>query len=151
MTHLKAHRTVSRFLKRSVLRRVSRTKGGRNSKLPAVRDDRGRPLVMLLSESQMSDYKGAALMIDALPKARAILGDRGYDADWFREALAKRGLTLCVASKANRNVPIQHDRILYWDRHEIEIMSWSGLPPLATSAAKMRLKTPSRLQRIKRL
>ena len=31
----------------------------------------------------MSDYKGAALMFDALPKATAMLGDRGYDADWF--------------------------------------------------------------------
>lgn len=31
---------------------------------------------MLLSEGQMSDYKGAALMIDALPGARAVLGDR---------------------------------------------------------------------------
>jgi hypothetical protein len=30
----------------------------------------GRPLVMLLSEGQMSDYKGAALMFDALPKAK---------------------------------------------------------------------------------
>jgi hypothetical protein len=39
---------------------------------------------MLLSEGQMSDYKGAALMIDAFPKAAALLGDKGYDADWFR-------------------------------------------------------------------
>ena len=35
----------------------------------------------------MSDYKGAALMIDAFPKAKVLLGDRGYDADWFRQAL----------------------------------------------------------------
>jgi hypothetical protein len=30
-----------------------------------------RPLVMLLSEGQMSDYKGAALMLPVLPKALA--------------------------------------------------------------------------------
>jgi hypothetical protein len=35
---------------------------------------------MLLSEGQMSDYKGAALMLDALPRAKTLLGDRGYDA-----------------------------------------------------------------------
>ncbi len=46
---------------------------------------------MPLSEGQMSDYKGAALMIDALPKAKAMLGDRGYDANWLREALTARG------------------------------------------------------------
>jgi hypothetical protein len=46
---------------------------------------------MLLSEGQMSDYKGAALMIDALPPAKQLLGDKGYDANWFRQALAARG------------------------------------------------------------
>jgi hypothetical protein len=32
----------------------------------------------------MSDYKGAALMLPALPKAKQLLADKGYDADWFR-------------------------------------------------------------------
>ena len=53
-------------------------------------DGQGRPLIMLLSEGQMSDYKGAALMLDALPHAKELLGDKGYDADWFRQALAER-------------------------------------------------------------
>ena len=48
---------------------------------------------MLLSEGQMSDYKGAALMLAALPGQRTPLGDKGYDADWFRQALAERGIT----------------------------------------------------------
>ncbi len=50
-----------------------------NSKLHAVCDGQGRPLIMLLSEGQMSDYKGAALMLAALPKAKELLGDKGYD------------------------------------------------------------------------
>jgi hypothetical protein len=29
----------------------------------------------------MSDFKGAALMINALPPAKQLLGDKGYDAD----------------------------------------------------------------------
>ena len=65
---------------------------------------------MLLSEGQMSDYKGAALMLDALPRAKAMLGDRGYDADWFRNALTERGIVPCIPSKANRKIPIAHDR-----------------------------------------
>ena len=68
---------------------------------------------MLLSEGQMSDYKGAALMLDALPPAKALLGDRGYDADWFRKALAERNITACIPSKKNRKVPIPHDAALY--------------------------------------
>ena len=77
---------------------------------------------MLLSEGQMSDYKGAALMLDALPPAKALLGDRGYDAGWFRNALAARGITACIPSKANRKIPIAHDRSLYRQRHKIENM-----------------------------
>jgi len=77
---------------------------------------------MLLSEGQMSDYGGAALMLDALPRAKALLGDRGYDADWFREALADRNITACIPSKRNRKVPIPHDIVLYRQRHKIENM-----------------------------
>jgi transposase len=77
---------------------------------------------MLLSEGQMSDYKGAALMIEALPPTRQLLADKGYDADWFRRALAARGITACIPSRSNRKKPIEHDRVLYRQRHKIENM-----------------------------
>jgi transposase len=93
-----------------------------NSKLHAICDAQGRPLVLLLSEGQMSDYKGAALMLDAAPRARQLIGDRGYDADWFRSALAARGTAACIPSKANRIIAIPHDPTLYRLRHKIEIM-----------------------------
>lgn len=62
------------------------------------------------------------MMIDALPRAKTLLGDRGYDADWFRVALVKRGISACIPSKTNRKVPIPHDRVLYRQRHRIENM-----------------------------
>ena len=94
------------FKKGPVPRRIGRTKGGLNSKLHAVCDGRGRPLVMLLSEGQMSDYKGAALMLPALPnKARELLADKGYDADWLRAALARRG-----SPPASPRNPIERSR-----------------------------------------
>lgn len=77
---------------------------------------------MLLSEGEMSDYKGAALIIDAFPRAKALLADRGYDADWFRAALEQRGITACIPSKTNRKVPILHDAALYRQRHKVENM-----------------------------
>ncbi|QXQ06709.1 IS5 family transposase [Sphingosinicellaceae bacterium] len=122
-THLKAHRTAASLLKKGLFPRcIGRTKGGLNSKLHAVCDGQGRPLVMLLTEGQTSDYKGAALMFDALPKAKAMLGDRGYDADWFRAALIAKGIAPCIPSKANRKTPIPHDRTIYRQRHRIENM-----------------------------
>ena len=99
-----------------------RTKGGLNSKLHAVCDGEGRPIILLLSEGQMSDYKGAALMVDALPQAKALLGDKGYDADWFRQALIARRITPCIPPKSNRKHPPAFDRVLYRSRHKIENM-----------------------------
>ena len=77
---------------------------------------------MILSERQMSDYKGAAFMLSVLPRAKELLGDKGYDADWFRQSLAERGIKPCTPSKSNRKVRIEHDRILYQQRHRIENM-----------------------------
>ena len=68
---------------------------------------------MLLSEGQMSDYKGAALMLPAMPKAKELLADKGYDADWFRAALAKRRVAACIPSKSNRKLAIPYDALLY--------------------------------------
>jgi transposase len=77
---------------------------------------------MLLTEGQMSDYKGAALMFEAMPPAPVLLGDRGYDADWLRQALAARGTTACIPSRTGRWVPIPHDAALYRHCHRIENM-----------------------------
>ena len=77
---------------------------------------------MTLTEGQVSDYKGAALLMDALPEARELLADRGYDADWFRDALLARGITPCIPPKKNRKSPSSYDKELYKQRHKIEIM-----------------------------
>jgi transposase len=80
------------------------------------------PLTMPLSEEQMSDYKGAALILDALSRAKALLGDRGYDADCFRKTLAGRDIAACITSKRNRMVQIPHDAVLYGQRLKFENM-----------------------------
>jgi hypothetical protein len=48
------------------------------------------------------------------------LATRGYDANWFRQALAARGITACIPSKSNRAKPIEHGRTLYRQRHKIK-------------------------------
>lgn len=59
--------------KKGVLfRRIGRAKGGLNSRLYVVCSDIGKPLVMLLSDAQMSDHKGARRMLGALPPAPAL-------------------------------------------------------------------------------
>jgi len=55
-----------------------------NTKLHAIADANGRPLSFFMTADQVSDYTGAAALLDDTPKAQWLLGDRGYDADWFQ-------------------------------------------------------------------
>jgi transposase len=84
-------------------RLIGRTKGGLNSKLHAVCD--GRPVIFLLTEGELSDHKGAALIYPMLPDAETIIADKGYDSDAFRDALAGRGIAPCIPPRAKRRSP----------------------------------------------
>src|SRR5690606_26563152 len=42
---------------------------------------------LIHNRGQVSDYTGAAALLDDLPKAQWLLADRGYDADRSRDAL----------------------------------------------------------------
>jgi len=64
-----------------------------NTKLHAVTDAEGRPLSFFLAAGQISDYTGAAALLDDLPMAQWMLGDRCYCADWYRDALQAKGIT----------------------------------------------------------
>ena len=70
----------------------------------------------------MSDYNGARLIVDALPPAKRLLADRGYDADWFREALQDKGIKPCSPPRKNRKRKIEYDVDLYKQRHKVENM-----------------------------
>jgi transposase len=87
-----------------------------------VCDGNGKPVAMMLTEGQASDYKGAALLLEKLPGAKDMLGDRGYDSDWFRAALKAKGIRPCIPPRKNRKVQIPYDKTLYKQRHKIENM-----------------------------
>lgn len=80
-----------------------------NSKLHAITDALGRPLRMFLTAAQRSDYIGARALLGRLPLAKHMLADRGYDADWCREAFEDKGIMPCIPSRKGRKVQIPHD------------------------------------------
>ncbi|WP_144423494.1 IS5 family transposase [Sphingopyxis sp. 113P3] len=123
-TYLKAHRTASSLggKKGGPGRLIGRTKGGMNTKLHAVSDANGRPISFFMTAGQVSDYTGAAALLDSLPKAQWMLADRGYDADWFRDALQEKGITPCIPGRKIRNKTVKYDKRRYKRRNRIEIM-----------------------------
>ena len=68
----------------------------------------------------MSDHKGARLIVNALPKAKCLIADRGYDSNWFRSALIDKNITPCIPPKKNRKVQLSYDQAIYKKRHPIE-------------------------------
>ena len=120
-TYLKAHlHGIGLRVKRDFGRLIGRTKGGMNTKLHAVGDADGRPLSFFMTAGQVSDC--AAALLDDLPKAQWLLRDRGYDADWFRNALEAKGIQPCIPGRKSRNEPVRYDKRRHRRRSRIEIM-----------------------------
>jgi len=108
--------------KRGCGRLIGRTKGGLNTKLHAVTDAKGRPLRFFMTAGQVSDYTGAAALLGSLPAAEWLIADRGYDADWFRDALKDKGIRPCIPGRKSRAKAVRHDKRRYRRRNRIEIM-----------------------------
>jgi transposase len=61
-------------------------------------------------------------LLPRLPRAAALIADRGYDSDWFRNSLAERGTTPCIPPIKSRKQVLGYDKVLYRQRHKIENM-----------------------------
>ena len=107
-------RSAASLLKKGALSRcIGRIRGGLNSTLRAVCDADGKPLILLLAEGQVSDYRGAAAVLSVLPDADTLFGDQNHDSDCFRGALARRGITPCIPGRASRKKPVTYDACDY--------------------------------------
>ena len=79
-------------------------------------------MILLLTEGQMNDHKGAKLLFGALPNATVMIGDKGYDSDEFRDALASKGINACIPPRKGRNTTHTYCKMLYKQRHKVECM-----------------------------
>ena len=75
-----------------------------------------------VAAGQVSDYVGARALRSSLPNVDWLLGDRGYDPDWFREALKDKGIRACIPSRKQRKTPVKYDKRRYKRRNRIAIM-----------------------------
>jgi transposase len=71
---------------------------------------------------EVSDNTGARASLSSPPAAEWLLGGRGFDADWFREALINKKITPCIPGDTSRDKPIKYDKDRYRKRNRIDIM-----------------------------
>ena len=102
---------------------LGRSRGGFTSKIHARCDNQGLPVGFILTGGEASDYTAAEPLM-AIPVAtpKALLADKGYDGDRFRESLLVRGILPIIPPRSNRKVPEHPDYRRYKDRNRVERM-----------------------------
>ena len=86
-------------------------------------DNQGLPVGFILTGGEASDYTAADdLMALPLPKPKALLADKGYDGDRFRENLLMRGILPIIPPRSNRKAPEHPDCRRHKDRNRVERM-----------------------------
>lgn len=83
-------------------------------------DECGLPLRLLLSPGQASDKAAALELLDGLPPASALVGDRGYDWQYLIEFVAARGGRAHIPTQRDRKVQRSVDPQLYKQRNLVE-------------------------------
>jgi transposase len=99
---------------------MGRSRGGLTTKIHALVDANGLPIMLKLTEGQAHDGRSAADMLDEIGADQVLLADRAYDSDALRQALAVRGAWANIKPMPNRvNIPA-FSAFLYRYRNLVE-------------------------------
>jgi transposase len=99
---------------------IGRSRGGRNTKIHAITDAKGRLLSILLTGGEAHDCPPAQRLIRRSKAAKKLLGDKAYDSAELRQWLKDRGTNPVIPNRSNRKQPFSFDKKSYKKRHLIE-------------------------------
>ena len=99
---------------------IGRSRGGRNTKIHAVADAKGRLLSLMLTDGSAHDCPAAKPLIERRKPAKKLLGDKAYDSAELRHWLKRRGTRSVIPNRSNRKQPFSFSRKSYRERHRIE-------------------------------
>jgi putative transposase len=90
-----------------------------STKVHAATDALGNPVRLLFGPGQRHDATRSHELIDGF-EPDAVIADKGYDADRFREAIRDRGAEAVIPPRSNRKAPCDYDKALYRERNLAE-------------------------------
>ena len=99
---------------------IGRSRGGRNTKIHALADAKGRLIAILLTGGEAHDYPIAKRLIRRVKPPKHMLGDTAYDGDELRENLDERGTKSVIPNRSNRIRLFSFNKRLYKLRWRIE-------------------------------
>lgn len=118
-TQIKVHRSGLNAAGGRETQAIGKTKGGWNTKVHALVDGAGAPLVLSLSPGNEADISHANNLLEEMPSGK-VVADKGYDSDPLRNWLKGRGVTTCIPPRSNRIHPVSFSRVSYRKRHLVE-------------------------------
>ena len=99
---------------------MGRSRGGRNTKIHALADAKGRLIAILLTGGEAHDCPVAERLIRRVKSPERLLGDMAYDSAELREELNQRGTKPIIPNRCNRKQPFSFSKRLYKLRWRIE-------------------------------
>ncbi len=99
---------------------IGRSRGGRNTKIHALADAKGRLIAILLTGGEAHDCPLAERLIRRVKPPKHMLGDKAYDSAELREELDERGTKPVIPNRSNRKQPFSFNKRLYKLRWRIE-------------------------------
>ncbi len=99
---------------------VGRSRGGRNTKIHAVADAKGRLLAILLTGGEVHDCPVAERLIRGVKPSKRMLGDKAYDSAELRDDLDARRTKPVIPNRSNRKQTFYFSKRLYKARWRIE-------------------------------
>ena len=70
---------------------MGRSRGGLTTKIHALVDANGLPIILKLTEGQAHDGRSAADMLTGIGPGQTLLADRAYDSDALRQSIENQG------------------------------------------------------------
>ena len=99
---------------------VGRSRGGRNTKIHALADAKGRLIAILLTGGEAHDCPVAERLFHRVRSPQRLLGDKAYDSTELRDELGERGINPVIPNRSNRKQLFSFDKRLYKVRWRVE-------------------------------
>ena len=99
---------------------MGRSRGGLTTKIHALVDANGLPILLKITPGQANDGRSAADMFDSLGEGDLLLADRAYDSDGLRAAMEARGVQANIKPMPQRVRHPRFDANLYKLRNAVE-------------------------------
>jgi transposase len=99
---------------------MGRSKGGLTTKIHALVDANGLPILLKITPGQAHDGRSAANMFESLGAGDVLLADRAYDSDGLRNEMEARGVFANVRLMPQRVHKPPFSASLYKLRNAVE-------------------------------